>query len=70
MKYAKENKSKSILVNLSGRGDKDIDFIIENFPMKLKVLAYAKTFLNASTIAIFSNSFILVSKVSAVSFLS
>ena len=32
MKYAKENKGKSILVSLSGRGDKDIDFIIENFP--------------------------------------
>ena len=26
------NKGKSILVSLSGRGDKDIDFIIENFP--------------------------------------
>lgn len=33
MKYAKENKGESILVSLSGRGDKDIDFIIENFPM-------------------------------------
>ena len=33
MKYAKENKGESIVVSLSGRGDKDIDFIIENFPM-------------------------------------
>ena len=34
MKWAKEkeNFGKSILVNLSGRGEKDIDFIIENYP--------------------------------------
>ena len=32
MKWAKENSGKSILVNLSGRGDKDIDFIIDNYP--------------------------------------
>jgi len=31
MKYAKENPRKSILVNLSGRGDKDIDFVIDNY---------------------------------------
>ncbi|MCH5149276.1 MAG: tryptophan synthase subunit beta [Spirochaetales bacterium] len=31
IKYALENKHKSILVNLSGRGDKDIDFIVENY---------------------------------------
>lgn len=31
IKYASENKRKSILVNLSGRGDKDIDFIVENY---------------------------------------
>lgn len=31
MKYAKENKRKSILVNLSGRGDKDIDFVVDNY---------------------------------------
>ncbi len=31
MKYAKENPRKSILVNLSGRGDKDIDFIVDNY---------------------------------------
>ncbi len=31
MKYAKENPHSSILVNLSGRGDKDIDFIIEKY---------------------------------------
>jgi tryptophan synthase beta chain len=27
------NKDKTILVNLSGRGDKDIDFVIENYPI-------------------------------------
>ncbi|MCT7481275.1 tryptophan synthase subunit beta [Aliarcobacter cryaerophilus] len=32
MKWAKDNSGKSILVNLSGRGDKDIDFIIDNYP--------------------------------------
>lgn len=31
MKYAKENPTKSILVNLSGRGDKDIDFVVDNY---------------------------------------
>ncbi len=31
MKYAKENPHKSILVNLSGRGDKDIDFVMEKY---------------------------------------
>lgn len=31
----KENYGKSILINLSGRGDKDIDFVIENFPKNL-----------------------------------
>lgn len=37
MKYAKENKNESILVNLSGRGDKDIDFVIENYPIPNKL---------------------------------
>jgi len=32
MKLAKEKKYESILVNLSGRGDKDIDFVETNFP--------------------------------------
>ncbi len=32
MKLAKEKKYESILVNLSGRGDKDIDFVAENYP--------------------------------------
>lgn len=32
MKLAKEKPYESILVNLSGRGDKDIDFVVENFP--------------------------------------
>lgn len=31
MKLAKEKPRQSILVNLSGRGDKDIDFIVEKF---------------------------------------
>jgi tryptophan synthase beta chain len=34
MKLAKTlDKDKTILVNLSGRGDKDIDFVIENYPI-------------------------------------
>ncbi|MCV6606980.1 MAG: tryptophan synthase subunit beta, partial [Campylobacterales bacterium] len=36
MKYAKENPNEKILVNLSGRGDKDIDFVVENFPIPQK----------------------------------
>lgn len=36
MKYAKQNPNKSILVNLSGRGDKDIDFVVENYPIPKK----------------------------------
>ena len=36
MKYAKANPDKSILVNLSGRGDKDIDFVVENYPIPEK----------------------------------
>ena len=31
MKLAKEMKTGSILVNLSGRGDKDIDYIVEKY---------------------------------------
>ncbi|MBP8640575.1 MAG: tryptophan synthase subunit beta [Oscillospiraceae bacterium] len=31
LKYAKEHKNGTILVNLSGRGDKDIDYIYENY---------------------------------------
>ncbi len=31
MRYAKEHRTGSILVNCSGRGDKDIDFIIEKY---------------------------------------
>ncbi len=34
MKYAAENPRKSILVNLSGRGDKDIDFVIDNYGIR------------------------------------
>ncbi len=33
MKLASENPKESILVNLSGRGDKDIDFVVENYPI-------------------------------------
>lgn len=36
MKYAKQNPDKAILVNLSGRGDKDIDYVIENYPIPSK----------------------------------
>lgn len=36
MKYAKEHPKESILVNLSGRGDKDIDFVVENYPIPTK----------------------------------
>ena len=32
MRLAKEKPFESILVNLSGRGDKDIDFVTENYP--------------------------------------
>ena len=31
MKMAKEGKHRAILVNLSGRGDKDMDYVIENY---------------------------------------
>ncbi|QQO10026.1 tryptophan synthase subunit beta [Breznakiella homolactica] len=34
MKYAEQNPRKSILVNLSGRGDKDIDFVVENYGVR------------------------------------
>ena len=36
MKYAAQNPTESILVNLSGRGDKDIDFVVENYPIPTK----------------------------------
>ena len=35
MRLAKEMKTGSILVNLSGRGDKDMDYILERYPEKL-----------------------------------
>lgn len=31
MKWAKEHKKGSILVNLSGRGDKDVDYVVEHY---------------------------------------
>jgi tryptophan synthase beta subunit len=31
MKLAREKKYGSVLVNLSGRGDKDLDYVIENY---------------------------------------
>jgi tryptophan synthase beta chain len=37
MKLAKENPNDSILVNLSGRGDKDIDFVVEHHPIPPKL---------------------------------
>lgn len=36
MKLAKEKKYESILVNLSGRGDKDIDFVADNYGYSLE----------------------------------
>ena len=36
MKLARANPKDAILVNLSGRGDKDIDFVIENYPIPPK----------------------------------
>jgi tryptophan synthase beta chain len=34
MKLAKDKKRQSILVNLSGRGDKDIDFVVEKYGIR------------------------------------
>lgn len=34
MKLAKQMRTGSILINLSGRGDKDMDYVIENFGMR------------------------------------
>ena len=34
IKLAKEMKRGSILINLSGRGDKDMDYIIENYGIR------------------------------------
>ncbi|MDO4575874.1 MAG: tryptophan synthase subunit beta [Planctomycetia bacterium] len=31
MKYARQHKSGAILVNLSGRGDKDVDYVVEHY---------------------------------------
>lgn len=31
IKMAKENNAKSILVNCSGRGDKDVDYVVEKY---------------------------------------
>ncbi len=36
MKYAAEHPKEAILVNLSGRGDKDIDFVVEHYPVPIK----------------------------------
>ncbi|MEJ2500784.1 MAG: tryptophan synthase subunit beta [Campylobacterales bacterium] len=36
MKLARENPKDTILVNLSGRGDKDIDFVVEHYPVPPK----------------------------------
>ena len=32
LKLAKENKNSKILINLSGRGDKDLEFVLKNYP--------------------------------------
>lgn len=34
LKLAETNKGDKILINLSGRGDKDIEFVMENYPLK------------------------------------
>lgn len=34
LKLAKEKENESILVNLSGRGDKDLDFVVKNYPIE------------------------------------
>lgn len=34
---SKKNRTETILVNLSGRGDKDIDYIVNNYPEKLRI---------------------------------
>ena len=34
MKLARQEPRRSILVNLSGRGDKDIDFVVEKYGAK------------------------------------
>ena len=34
MKLAKEKPNSAILINLSGRGDKDIDYVVENFGVR------------------------------------
>jgi len=31
LKLAKQNPQQSILVNLSGRGDKDLDYVIDTY---------------------------------------
>jgi tryptophan synthase beta subunit len=31
MKLAKENKERTLLINLSGRGDKDVDFVLRHY---------------------------------------
>lgn len=36
MKLAAENPKDAILVNLSGRGDKDIDYVVEHYPIPQK----------------------------------
>ena len=31
MKWAQESPGRAILVNCSGRGDKDVDYVVENY---------------------------------------
>lgn len=42
MRYAREHKNGSILVNLSGRGDKDMDFVVGKYGLGEKFLADLK----------------------------
>jgi tryptophan synthase beta subunit len=34
MKLARERSHGSVLINLSGRGDKDMDYVIENYGIR------------------------------------
>jgi tryptophan synthase beta chain len=34
MKLAREMKRGSVLINLSGRGDKDMDYILQNYGIR------------------------------------
>ncbi len=43
LKLAKQGEKGSILINLSGRGDKDIDFVVENYGKDYGIESLLKT---------------------------